>query len=223
MIVYKNLQIVIMLFVSIFINNTTYGQDYNVSCPRNNFVYYGVENSIYVCYNGKFDSLFITTNNGKITQTSNSCYSWCPKKNIVFNNDNCLSLYRICKKDTFLIGNTYFKIYEIDMPIVGIQGVTSGFIIQNSLKNSTGISKYSSNPLINSDLYQNIKGVSFSIIITRNDSVIYNNSNNSFKFSDSDKLYLNNTQKYDRILLYKIMVSFNDSIISLRPSELIVE
>jgi hypothetical protein len=182
----------ILLIVLFFYCNKLYCQDNFIACTKNNFVFANIDNLIQISYNGKYDNLFLKSNNGEMDYINDFSYYWRPY--FAKNNDSIL-LYKVLNRDTILVDIYYFSIYDIPLPIFKLWDKSGGNFPKDKLLKIVQPNYNSVKAEIDDKYFTayldgiGLRLTGFSFIIVRNDSIIYFNKNNIFKFCDEDSGY----------------------------------
>lgn len=188
-------------------------QEIILSNQRNNRFYLGIDNPLNAMVEGyPCRSVILTTDNGRIEKTS-CYYSFHPAK-------PGLAKIQITIKN----GKTLKKIKEVTLlvespplPIAHVGGLSGGTIRKGALAAQQGVAA-NAEPSLGFELSYKIE--SFSTIIIRNDSVVFNKKNNGNVFAKETSEALKNLQKDDTVLFTKIVCKSPDNIRwSLKPLE----
>jgi len=189
---------------------------FSISNDRENRVYLGIDNPISIAVeNTSCDSLIIITDNGIIIRSGRS-YVWRPKevgKGIIW-------VWKLDNRDTIKVGGAEFRTEKIPNPTACIGGKKDGKIDKNRLIAAGAII-----PIIeNLDICINILVLNFTMIVMRNDTVIYSEEFKGNRLSDKAKDFIKKLKEGDVVLFAKIKAKgYEDSLMSLKPIELIIE
>lgn len=213
-------RILIMLVASPFMafsqeNAINENVDCLMSNRKQNNLYAGVNNYVDVIVNKhSCSSINFKISNGIIEQQNQTCtYTVVPKEK-----GNCvISIFENNTND--YIGNYEFSVIDLPLPVVIVNGKEGGNISAITFKAQLGIQA----ELLGFDFQSKYTITKFSIIIIRNNKVLFNGTNLSHLFSEDVKNVLKSIQAGDKVIFSDVWIhSKSTDKINIRPAEFLI-
>lgn len=197
----KHKQVFIFLILN-FIVSVTYSQNVAVELEKMNVLYIGVENPINVVVgNHSSKKLVVKAKHGVVEPNY---------RGYIYKIDTCAYCMEIIYvgiksvKGVKWIDSLYYRLKMIPDPIIDIGGKRSGFIKCDKLIMWGGLRVDYNDEFYEPTPY---KFLSYSVEITRNDSIIYNNMDiKTRKYPEELILEIRNMQKGDVIRFYNCTI-----------------
>lgn len=162
-------------------------------------------------------SVFLTTNNGKITKTGCNNYVYVPA---LVSNSAVISIHVKYGKKNRVIGSETIKTREISDAVAMVGGISGGTINKNYLSMQQGVVA-DIYPTTSVGLNYIVKSFHFSVL--HKDSLIFQSKNIGQMFSAEIKDYMKTLKDGDVVLISSIYCQKPDtSILPIKPLQLIV-
>jgi hypothetical protein len=199
----KSSLVILVLFFIVSIELA--GQDNCIYNVTHSELYLNFRNILYT--NIKDDSIQIFTDNGKIINRKNAELKG---EQFFIVPDSLgkanINIYKYSDKDSCKLLSKQFIVVEIPSPVPHVAGFSGGLIDKDLLFSQVGIgAEY--NILKNLNWHRGInKVIKYSILITRDNELIFSHNNLGFKFSEKFKDFRNQIKKGDIVLFYNIHI-----------------
>lgn len=181
------------LFAILFAINLS-AQNFSISSAKTNVVYLGLDNPINIFTQESFDTIIVSTNNGKIEMVSNCLANWRATKT----GKGQVIVFGVKNNDTTFVGSDFFNIESFPAPLPNINWNNSDSIMKDELGKANYISyKFP----IDFDIDCRCFVLGFTIIFIREDSVFYIEDTEGFEISESTKNIFHETLPGDILVI----------------------
>ncbi len=191
--------------------------NFTISNEKNNFVYKGLDSPLKAFADEcPCESLILTSDNGNISSYGNCYFSWIPAKT----GSAFLSLKRIAKKDTILIGKQQFFVKGIPEPVLYLLNKDCGALNKSLLSLPQAlIPSYRE-----LDIDINVPVKSYKLIVLRDTSVMFIQNIKGNSLSKEFNNCAKTLKSGDVLIFSQVTIKLPDgSLQILRPSEFTIE